>query len=138
MRIYMKKATSLFILSSFLFLSLFLTAGAQTNGANSVLLEEQEGISEIQAVFGSQTDVRVSAVRIINIVLSILGILFLALIIMAGFKYMTAAGNEDKVKQAIKQISQAVIGLIIVLASWGISYFIISRILDASQGFGGI
>ncbi len=134
MRIYMKKAASLFILSSFLFLSLFLTTRAQTNGANSVLLEEQEGISEIQAVFGSQTDVRVSAVRIINVVLSVLGVIFLALIIMAGFKYMTAAGNEDKVKQAIKQISQATIGLIIVLASWGISYFIINRILDASQG----
>jgi hypothetical protein len=138
MRIYMKKAASLFILSSFLLLSLFLTARAQTNGANSVLLEEQEGISEIQAVFGSQTDVRVSAVRIINVVLSVLGVIFLALIIMAGFKYMTAAGNEDKVKQAIKQNSQAVIGLIIVLASWGISYFIINRILDASQGVSGI
>lgn len=134
MRIYMKKAASLFILSSFLFLSLFLTARAQTSGTNNVLLEGQEGMTEVQSVFGSQTDIRVSAVKIINIVLSVLGIIFLALIIMAGFKYMTAAGNEDKVKQAIKQISQATIGLIIVLASWGISYFIINRILNASQG----
>lgn len=138
MRISMKKVVSIFIFSLFILLSTSLSTGAQTNSGQGVLLEGQEGMTDVQAVFGTQVDVRITALRVIDIVLSILGVIFLVLIITAGFKYMTAAGNEDNVKQAIKQISQAVIGLIIVLASWGISRFVLERILNASQGVNGV
>lgn len=133
MSIYIKKIITCFALSSFIFLSPLLTANAQNGTNQGSLLEGQEGMTEVQTVFGSQTDVRVSVIKIIDIILGLLGVIFLALIVFAGFKYMTAAGNEDQVKQAIKQITQAVIGLVIVLASWGISYFIITRIMGVSQ-----
>jgi len=106
--------------------------------ADSSLIESQEGFKnkEIQAAFGSDKpdDVRVTLIRIIMIVLSVLGIIFLILLLLAGFKYMTAAGNEDKVKEAVQQITQAVIGLVIILSAWGISYFILLRIRAAVTG----
>ncbi|MDX9778819.1 MAG: hypothetical protein RBT30_01090 [Patescibacteria group bacterium] len=126
------------LLSGSLFFFLLLPAGYFFN-ANQVfaqgdLLSSQEGMADVQAVFGEPEDIRVTIVKIINIILSVLGVLFVVLLVMAGFKYMTAAGNEDKVKEAVKQISQAVIGLIIILSAWGISFFILQRLAAAASG----
>ena len=49
---------------------------------------------------GQVTDVRIRVVRIINVTLTILGLLVVVLIIFAGFRWMTAGGNEDTVKNA--------------------------------------
>lgn len=65
---------------------------------------------------------------IINIVLSLLGIIFLALMIYGGFLWMTARGNETQVTKARDLITAAIIGLIIVLGAYAITYFVISRI----------
>lgn len=126
------------LLSFSLFLFLALPVGYLLNTnqvfAQGDLLSSQEGMADVQAVFGEPEDIRVTIVKIINIILSVLGVLFVVLLVMAGFKYMTAAGNEDKVKDAVKQISQAVIGLIIILSAWGISFFILQRLAAAASG----
>ena len=70
--------------------------------------------------------------QIINIVLSVLGVVFLILIIYGGILWMTAAGNEEKVKKAKELITEALIGLVIVLAAYAISYFIISQLVNNS------
>lgn len=62
--------------------------------------------------------------RIIRIVLSLLAIIFLVLTIVAGFRWMTAAGNEEAVKKAQATIKMAVIGLVIILAAYSITYFV--------------
>jgi hypothetical protein len=64
--------------------------------------------------------------RVVNIFLSLLGIIFVCLVIYGGFLWMTAAGNEDQVEKAKKIISQSVIGLVIILSAWAIYTFIIS------------
>jgi len=48
---------------------------------------------------------------------AILGLIFVILIVLAGFKYMNARGDEQKTQEAIDQIRQAVIGLIIIIAA---------------------
>ena len=70
--------------------------------------------------------------QIITIILSVLGVVFLILIIYAGITWMTAAGNEEKAKKAKELIIEAIIGLIIVLAAYAISYFIINRLIGSS------
>jgi len=70
--------------------------------------------------------------QIINIVLSVLGVIFLILIIYGGILWMTAAGNEEKVKKAKELITEALIGLVIVLAAYAISYFVINQLVNAS------
>ncbi|MEK7557753.1 MAG: hypothetical protein AAB530_00910 [Patescibacteria group bacterium] len=68
---------------------------------------------------------------IIDVVLSLLGVIFLVLIIYAGFNWMTAAGEEDKITKSKSTITAAIIGLIVVLAAYAISYFVIYQISSA-------
>ncbi len=65
---------------------------------------------------------------IVAIVLSFLGVIFMVLMIVAGFNWMTAGGNEEQVKKATEMIKSAIIGLIIVAASYAASVFIIEKI----------
>ncbi len=46
---------------------------------------------------------------------------------------MTAAGNEDKVSEAKKLLGAGVIGLVIILAAWALSIFIIDSIYGATS-----
>lgn len=55
---------------------------------------------------------------------AVLGIIFLIFIILAGWKYMNARGDEKKTQEALDQIKNAVIGLIIILAAYSITWFV--------------
>lgn len=66
---------------------------------------------------------------IIRVALSFLGAIFIALIIMAGYKWMTAGGNEETIKKAQGTIKQAIIGLCITLFSYAIWVFIFQRLI---------
>lgn len=61
---------------------------------------------------------------VINVALSILGIIFIFIIILAGYQWMTAQGNEQAVTKAKDSMSRAVIGLIVVISSYAIWTFI--------------
>ncbi len=66
----------------------------------------------------------VAAAYLINAVLGILGIIALILIIYAGFMWMFSRGNEEKVGTAVKILRDAFIGLLIIIGSYGISFYI--------------
>ena len=72
--------------------------------------------------------------NIISGFLGLLGLVCVILIIYAGYLWMTAGGNEEQVTKAKKIITNAVIGLIIVMLAYSISYFVISRVSRASKG----
>lgn len=64
--------------------------------------------------------------KVIEIVLSFLGVIFLALTIYAGFTWMTARGDAAKVTKAKDTLTSSIIGLIVVVAAYAISIFVIS------------
>jgi hypothetical protein len=68
---------------------------------------------------------------IINAVLGVLGIILLIYIVYAGFLWMTAAGDEGKVKTAKTMIQNAIIGLVLILASVAIANFVIGALTQA-------
>lgn len=67
--------------------------------------------------------------RIVSIALSLVGTIFFALAVYAGFLWMTAAGNDEQVTKATDILKTALIGLIIALAAFSISVFVTSRIV---------
>ena len=73
---------------------------------------------------------------IINVVLSFLGIITICLVIYGGFLYLFARGNPQTAAKGSKVIFLGIIGVLIVLASWGISYFVFYQINQAAQGTG--
>ena len=48
---------------------------------------------------------------IIRVLLSLLGIVAVVIVLAGGFKWMTAGGSDEKVKEAKKMITQGIIGL---------------------------
>lgn len=68
--------------------------------------------------------------QLINTFLGLLGVIFLLLVVYGGFKWMTAQGAEEDVKKAKDTITQAVIGLIIIMAAYAISNFVIGKVQE--------
>ncbi len=64
--------------------------------------------------------------RGITFALAFVGVLFLILMIAGGFKWMTARGNETEVEKAKTMVFRGVIGVLIVLSAYIISYFVIN------------
>ena len=69
---------------------------------------------------------------LIAALLSVLGVIFLLLIIWAGFTWMTAQGDPKKVDKAKDILITSVVGLIILLSAYAISTFVISTLADAT------
>lgn len=91
------------------------------------------GITEIQEQIQLGTeDPRKIIARIINTAMMFLGIIAVVIILLGGFKWMTAAGNEDKVSESKKLMGAGVIGLVIILASWGIASFVLNQLINAT------
>jgi type IV secretory pathway VirB2 component (pilin) len=67
---------------------------------------------------------------IINTILGFLGIIFTIIIIYAGIRWLTASGNPETISKAKGLLTNAVIGLIIVLAAYAISVAIFSFFID--------
>ncbi len=76
------------------------------------------------------------ATRIINFSLSLLGIIALGIIVYAGFLWMTSGGSEDKISEAKKWLKNGIIGLIIILSSWGVVTFILNKLVNNTGGSG--
>lgn len=82
----------------------------------------------------STTDVRLVVARIIRTALGLLGIIALVIVLYGGFMYMTAGGNEERVGTAKKILVNGGIGLLIILSSYAITSFVISRLVAATTG----
>jgi cytochrome bd-type quinol oxidase subunit 2 len=61
---------------------------------------------------------------VISVALSILGVIFIFITILAGYQWMTAQGNEQSITKAKESMTRAIIGLIVVIASYAIWTFI--------------
>ena len=128
----MKKNLIKFFLFSFIFSSFFAFNTVKVNAGDE--WEEIYGIGWVEGEdpedgikLGSR-DPRAMAAGIINTVLSLLGIIAVAIVLLGGFKWMTAAGNDSKVDEAKKVLGAGVVGLIIVLSAWGISRLVLEEL----------
>lgn len=72
--------------------------------------------------------------QIIKGLLAILGVIFMAYIIYAGYLWMMARGNEESVTKAKAIIRGSIIGIIIVLSAYAITAFVVTKI-SAATGY---
>lgn len=70
---------------------------------------------------------------LIQAVLGMVGVVFLLLIIWGGFSWMTSGGNEQKITAAKQVIIGAVVGLVIIMAAYAITYFVINSLTGATS-----
>jgi len=78
-------------------------------------------------------NLNVTVAKIINVALSLLGIVAVVIILIGGFRWMTAGGNDEKVTEARKWIFSGIIGLAIVLSAWAIARFVLQQLSIATN-----
>jgi hypothetical protein len=92
------------------------------------------GMNYAQNLGLSDRDPREAAVSLIRLIMTFLGLIAVVIILLGGFKWMTAAGNEDKVGEAKKLIGAGIIGLVIILAAFLIVNFVVTNVSNALNG----
>ena len=122
----------MFLRNNKIIIALLVCAGILT-AASFVFAQSDLGLNDFanQTSLGTKPLGQIIA-EIVRIFLSILGIIAVIIILYAGFLWMTAAGNADKIATAKKLIINAVIGLAIILASLAITQFILSALQNAT------
>ena|SRR3989338_4426662 len=68
---------------------------------------------------------------IISAAMSLIGVIFVAQTVYAGYLWMTAAGEEEQITKAKHIIRRSIIGLAIVLTAWAITAFVLTRLYAA-------
>ena len=82
---------------------------------------------------GAPTDVRTIVINVVKVFLTLIGIIFMVLILLAGYTWMTSQGSEDKINEAKSRLKTGIIGLIIIIAAWSITRFVASRIIQSVE-----
>jgi len=127
-RFGMSVALGLALTLPFVHLSPVLPAQAATLEADDILSEDFGDTTGL-----GQADLKTAIGQLINVALGFLGVVAVVIILMGGFKWMTAGGNDKNVEEAKRLIIAGIIGLAIILAAYAIASFVISSILSATQ-----
>ncbi len=123
----MKKITWLLIIfGSILFFNIAEAGLLQGNTATQLT----NNMTVVQEKAGYDPNVTVGLVvaGVIKTFLALLGVIFVVLIVVAGYNWMTAAGEEEKINKAKDTIKSAIIGLIIIVAAYAITYFVFENL----------
>lgn len=107
----------------------------EMKGDSADLLECVRGNTGYQNA--TETSLSQKIGEIIKIALSLVGMIFLVLMIYAGFLWMTASGEEEKVTKATNILKAAVIGLIIIVAAYSLTTFVLNAVYGAGEGGDG-
>ncbi len=73
---------------------------------------------------------------VISVVLQLLGVVFVIIVVYAGFQWMIAEGDSGKIGEARGMIFHAIVGLIITMSAYAITQFVISNIAAKTIGPG--
>ena len=92
------------------------------------------GLNYATAIGLGTQDVRTTVSNVIKAFMGLLGIVAVVIILLGGFKWMTAGGNEEKVAEAKKLIISGIIGLIIIMSAYAIAQFVVSAIINGTSG----
>src|SRR5438552_3226679 len=102
--------------------------------AGNPFQKSQSDLGTIQTASGvSAQDLPTLVGRIINAVLGVLGLLLLVYLLYGGFLWMTSGGEEEGVKKAKRMITNAIVGLVIIMAAVAISNFVINALVNVAS-----
>jgi len=115
-----------FVLS--LFINLFFVINVSAANLKNAFGEGKLDQTAVQAGYYLTQSPEPVIGTVIQTILTLLGIIFIILMVYAGGLWMTAKGNEQQAEKAKNLITEAIIGLVIVVAAYAISYFVIKSI----------
>lgn len=112
-------------ISGLLFFNQFniLVVQAFNEGLNKTA--DVSGFDTDNATSGTGEDLLIQKITtVLSMILSLLGVVFLILIIYSGYKWMNARDNAGDIDKAKTSITNAIIGLIVILSAYAITLFV--------------
>lgn len=95
-----------------------------------VTITDPFGIGGPGGIKGAQgQEVQYLIGRIISVMMGLVGSVALLMFVYGGFLWMTAAGNEDRVKKGKDVLLWAVAGLFIIFTSYILVYFVLGSLM---------
>jgi len=91
------------------------------------------GQTALEGVGYTKKDPRAIIAGIIKIALGFLGTIAVVIILIGGFKWMTAGGNEENVAAAKQFIYAGIIGLVIILAAYAVANFAVTQLMEVAR-----
>lgn len=89
---------------------------------------QSSGLANMGAASG---DPRVLTGLILKSVVSLLGTIFVVIIVWAGTKYINSDGDSAEVDDAKAKIKMAIVGLILTLTSYSIATFLVNKSIES-------
>lgn len=90
-----------------------------------------------QAGADTYTDPQDLVGTVLNAALTLVGLIFLVLMVYAGYLWLTARGEEEPITKAKKIIVSSIIGFVLVASAYSITVFIGKRLETGGGGGGG-
>ncbi len=114
-------------------LGVLVVAGAASAQGGDFTKEmgEQLGAAGGAAGYSAPVDPRVTAINVVRIILTLVGTIVFIIAVYAGFTWMTAGGDEEKISKATALLRNCVIGLAIIM----LAYAITIAIANIAQGY---
>ncbi len=126
-----KKIKSIIVIVSFVLLMVlpYLVFAAATETATPLKnLKTVGSESGPYSTETSATSLAETAGLVVSLFLSLMGVIFVGLMVYAGYNWMIARGEEEKVTTAKDTIKRAIIGLVITIGAFAIWQFIFSNL----------
>lgn len=119
------------VVSAFSFIAALLMANLSVSALNAPILENLNNAS--LNAWGPTAEKSIGTITgtVILTVLGLLGVVFVILLTYGGFLWLSSAGEEDKVKKSQGLITNAIIGVLIVIAAYAIAHFVLQKLAGA-------
>ena len=125
----MQKLVSIIVMTSMMLGGLFLVTNsvlAAEPAPTGLIDTDSLGVSYGAKIGLGTQDVRTTVASIIRVAMGLLGIVAVVIILIGGFYWMTAGGDEGRVETGKKWIFSGIIGLAIILSAYALANFVIS------------
>jgi len=126
----MKKIVNLVVLFAMLLNgALFFAYSASAAGPNTPLsANELIDANTISQTGLQNADLKATVASLIRTAMGLLGIVAVIIILIGGFYWMTAGGDEGRVETGKKWIFSGIIGLAIILSAFALATFVINSL----------
>lgn len=129
------KKSFLILIFCFLIVLLLPQTSSAIGGAEAVKkgLDITAGTAGIST---GETDLSVMVGRAVNYLFGVIGVIFLTVILIGGFFWMTAGGNEENIKKAKAFVINGINGMIVIFLAYALVYLILNALKAATTGGG--
>ncbi|OGY44695.1 MAG: hypothetical protein A3J62_01150 [Candidatus Buchananbacteria bacterium RIFCSPHIGHO2_02_FULL_38_8] len=133
MKIFLKKKLTAFLI---IFLITFLLPQLLLGATTDAPIADFYGLEKTATIAGlstARTDLGGMLGDVVNYLFGIVGVIFLTVILIGGYMWLTAGGNEEKVKKAKEFIINGINGMIVIFLAYALAYIMIAALKLATE-----